>query len=131
MKSVLVATGVAAASLNMAAPLTAQVGNPATPQVGRPMSGTMMGPPAPAEILTATPRAARSVTAQSASVAVVDSSRPHRLSIGAGLHHPRRFGLELEDPVLGLCGTGLHRGSGRLVDACNHGALAISRDPNA
>ena len=56
MKSVLVATGVAAASLNMAAPLTAQVGNPSTPQVGRPMSGTLMGPPAPAEIFTATPR---------------------------------------------------------------------------
>lgn len=56
MKSVTVAAGVAAVSLTLAAPLPAQVGNPATPQVGRPMSGPLMAPPAPAEILPAVPR---------------------------------------------------------------------------
>lgn len=56
MSSFAAATAVAAVTLAMAAPLSAQVGNPATPQVGRPMTVPPVGPPPAPRILPAVPR---------------------------------------------------------------------------
>ena len=48
--------GATVVALTMSQAASAQVGNPATPQVGRPMSAPPVGPPRPAEVMTAVPR---------------------------------------------------------------------------